>query len=59
MTLQTTLIDGTKVLAKLYKGEPSALTYANRTQAQRAALLVGGEVIRRGRPFLVRVVANV
>lgn len=49
-----TLNDGTVVLAKLYKGKPSALTYANRSQANKAAARVQGEVIGR-RPFYVRV----
>ncbi len=54
--IEVTLRDGTVVLAKLYKGEPSALTYANRTQAENAARKEpDGEVIQRGRPFYVRV----
>ncbi len=52
--LTTTLNDGTVVLAKLYKGEPSALTYANRSQANKAAAKVQGDVIGT-RPFYVRV----
>ena len=55
--ISVTLRDGTMVLAKLYEGAPSALTYANRTQAQRAAESIGGDVIQRGRPFYVRVSA--
>jgi hypothetical protein len=51
--LTTTLRDGTVVLAKMYKGEPSAMTYSNRTQAETAAVKNGGEVIQRGRPFYV------
>ena len=54
------LRDGSLVLSKLYLGEPSALTYANRTQAQRAvdALKLDGydaEIIQRGRPFYARI----
>jgi hypothetical protein len=52
--LSTTLRDGTTVLAKQYKGETCAVTYANRTQASNAAQKHGGEVIQRGRPFFVR-----
>ena len=51
--IEVKLNDGTLVLGKMYKGEPWALTYANRTQAQRAADREGGEVIQRGRPFYV------
>lgn len=54
--LTTTLRNGLTVLAKLYQGTPSALTYANRTQAERAALKVGGTVCGR-RPFYVAVPA--
>ncbi len=50
-----TLRDGTQVLAKPYKGELTALTYANRTQATAAAVRTGGIVIQRGRPFLVKI----
>lgn len=50
---ETKLRDGTIVLGKLYKGEVFATTYANRTQAQRAAERENGEVIQRGRPFFV------
>lgn len=35
--------NGIEVLAKLWKGEPSAVTYANRTQAQTAAAKLGAE----------------
>lgn len=42
--LTTTLNNGLIVLAKLYHGEPSALTYANRRQAYAAAAKVGGTV---------------
>lgn len=52
--LTVTLRDGTVVLAKSYKGEPMALTYANRTQANNAAQRFGGVVIGP-RPFYVRV----
>lgn len=51
------LNNGAVVLAKLYKGEPFPLTYANRTQAKNAAAKVGGEVIQCGRPFFVRMPA--
>ena len=47
------LRDGTVVLAKSYSGDLVPLHYSNRTQAQRAAALVGGCVIQRGRPFYV------
>lgn len=53
-----TLRDGTVALAKLYKGEPSPMTFANRTQADRAAEKMGPGwiVVRRGRPwFVVRI----
>lgn len=57
MNILTTKLasNGATVLAKLYKGEPSAVTYANRTQAQRKAaeLGEGWEVARWGRPFYV------
>ena len=51
---EKTLWDGQIVLGKLYEGAVVAVTYANRTQAQRAADLKGGVVIQRGRPFFVR-----
>lgn len=44
------------VLAKMYQGEPSAVTYANRTQAEKKqqALGVGWYVHRGfGRPWFV------
>lgn len=53
--LTTTLNSGVVVLAKLYKGEAFAKTFANRTQAYKAAEAVGGEVIQKGRPFFVMV----
>jgi len=52
MTITTKLRDGTTVLAKLYKGQPSVKTFANRTQAEKAAAAVGGTVTLRW-PFLV------
>lgn len=53
--ITTKLSSGVVVLAKLYKGEPSAMTFANRTQAEAAAAKVGGWVWRgMGRPFYVR-----
>ena len=48
------LRDGTTVLAKSDKNGLSALTYSNRTQAEKAAKSHGGEVIHRGRPFYVK-----
>ena len=52
--IEARLNDGTVVLGKLYKGEPSAKTYANRTQARTAAdREPDGYVIQRGRPFYV------
>lgn len=54
MMVTTELNNGLTVLAKLYKGQPSALTYANRTQAERKAREVGGTVWRgMGSPFYV------
>jgi len=50
------LNNGIEVLAKLYKGEPSAITYANRTQAENKVSALGPEwVVYRGggRPFFV------
>lgn len=46
---------GVEVLAKLYKGTAMAVTYANRTQAERKAaeLGAGWAVYHWGRPFLV------
>lgn len=52
--LTTTLRSGAVVLAKPYKGVPMAVTYANRTQAEKAAATFGGWVWQSGRPFLVR-----
>jgi len=52
----TRLRDGTLVLARELKDYGiAAYTYANRTQAERAAQKVGGQVVQRGRPFYVRV----
>lgn len=58
--LTTTLRDGTTVLAKMYDGSPSAVTYANRTQAEAAATKYGGEVYRTpgGVPFYIRMPAD-
>jgi hypothetical protein len=50
--LTTKLRDGRTVLAKLYEGEPSAVTYANLKQAQAAADKHGGWVAGRW-PFYV------
>jgi len=51
---EVTLPSGVVVLGKLYKGEVCALTYSNRTQAERSAQREGGDVIRPHRNFLVR-----
>ena len=54
--LTVKLHNGREVLAKLYKGEPSALLYANRAQALRKAIATGPrwDVFRGlGRPFYV------
>ena len=52
--LTTELRDGRTVLAKLYKGSPSAITYANLTQAKRAADKAGPQWYVSGfRPFFV------
>jgi aromatic ring-opening dioxygenase catalytic subunit (LigB family) len=53
--LTYTLRSGLVVLAKLYHGEPSPMTFANRTQADKAARKVGGTVHHIGRPFFVAV----
>jgi hypothetical protein len=52
-----TLRSGHVVLGKMYKGQPVSKTYANRTQAQNAADMCGGEVFQfiGGRPFYVLV----
>ncbi len=49
------LNNGVEVLAKMYAGEPSAMTYANRTQAQKKASSLGDpwRVYNWGRPFYV------
>ena len=49
------LNNGLEVLAKPYHGKPSAVTYSNRTQAQRKAEELGAEweVYRPGRIFYV------
>ncbi len=49
------LSDGTTVLGKCTEHGVSAKTYANRTQANKAASRENGEVIQRGRPFYVRI----
>ncbi len=54
--LTVRLNDGREVLAKLYKGEPCAVTYANRTQARRKATELGpGWSVIHGlaRPFYI------
>lgn len=51
--ITTKLNSGVTVLAKRYKGEATAKTYANIKQASVAAEKVGGEVIGRW-PFYVR-----
>ena len=50
--LTVTLRNGLVVLGKLYKDQPCAITYANRTQARRAAERIGGTV-HGWRPFYV------
>ena len=52
--IEVMLRDGTTVLGKNERGQFSAKTFANRTQAQNAAKHEGGEVVQRGRPFYVR-----
>ena len=51
----TVLNNGITVLGKTYKGRICAVTYANRTQAQKKAdeLGVGWAVYHFGRPFYV------
>ena len=49
------LTDGTLVLGAVRLGRPEARTYANRTQAETAARIYGGTVIKRGRPWYVKV----
>lgn len=51
--ITVTLRDGSNVLGKLYKGEASARTYSNWTQALTVARRIGGKVMQRGRPFYV------
>lgn len=53
--MTTTLRNGIEVTAKMYHGEPSALTYANRTQAARIAERMGEgwDVYHFGNPFYV------
>ena len=52
-----TLRNGYEVTAKPYEGEAYAITYANRTQAQRALDAMptgqGWQVYQFGRPFYV------
>lgn len=48
--------NGIEVLAKDYQGQPSAVTYANRTQAQAAVERLGASewcIYQSGRPFFV------
>ena len=54
-TLTTTLNNGRTVLAKVYKGDVVAKTYANRTQALKALELVGEgwTICQWGRPIYV------
>lgn len=49
------LNNGREVVAKIYNGEPYAVTYANRTQANRKAVELGEgwAVYQFGRPFYV------
>jgi hypothetical protein len=53
--LTYTLRNGIKVVAKVYKGEVHAKTFANRTQATKAAEQLGPEwkVCQWDRPFYV------
>ena len=44
---------GVPVHAKLWRGTPCAVTYVNRTQAEKAAAKLGGQVIQPGRVFYV------
>lgn len=60
MPLTVKLRNGMTVAAKLYEGEPTAITYANRTQANKACDRLNQEgdgrwEVRRGigRPFFV------
>jgi hypothetical protein len=56
--LTVKLNNGRIVLAKLYKGHPSAITYVNRTQAGRKARELGeGWAVFGFRPFYVGLVA--
>ncbi len=48
--LTVRLNNGVVVLGKLYKGEPCALSYVNRTQAKRKAEQVDGTVYHREGP---------
>lgn len=53
--LTVTLTNGVEVIAKLYKGEAFAKTFANRTTADRAAIKHDGWVWQGlGRAFFVR-----
>jgi hypothetical protein len=60
--LTVRLCNGVEVLAKLYAGKPSALTYANATQANRAAARLGQDWTiyknPRYRPFYVARVSS-
>ena len=54
--LTVKLHNGATVLAKLYKGSPSAMTFANRTQADRRCAIIGDVWFVSkfgGRPFFV------
>lgn len=57
MNLTYKLSNGEVVLAKLSRGNLYPFTYSNRTQAEKKAEAVGGEVVQRGRPFFVRMPA--
>ena len=57
--LTVKLNNGRIVLAKVYKGHPSAITYVNRTQAERwAAQLGAGWAVFGFRPFYVGLAAG-
>jgi len=54
------LSTGERVAAKMRRersrrGEITALTFTNRTQAAKLAADIGGAVIQRGRPFYVQI----
>jgi len=57
--LTVKLNNGRTVLAKLYQGQPCAVTYNNRSQAERKAAQLGvGWAVFGFRPFYVGQVAD-